>query len=111
MIMFLSLSGVLLIATVIYTNHKKKSNKMTTSTKKTTNNHKKQSKKKLSDILKLEIKDNIICVDNRYSVIIQLGNIDYNMLSNKEQEIVENILIQTALSIDIQYNFSLQQNI
>jgi len=105
MIMFLSLSGVLLITTVIYTSHKKKSNKITTSTKKTIDNHKKQSKKKLSDILKLEIKDNIICVDNRYSVIIQLGNIDYNMLSNKEQEIVENILIQTALSIDYPIQF------
>ena len=103
--MFLSLSGVLLIATVIYTSHKKKSNKINSSTKKTTDNHKKRSKKKLSDILKLEIKDNIICVDNRYSVIIQLGNIDYNMLSNKEQEIVENILIQTALSIDYPIQF------
>jgi len=105
MIMFLSLSGVLLIATVIYTSHKKKSNKINSSTKKTTDSHKKRSKKKLSDILKLEIKDNIICVDNRYSVIIQLGNIDYNMLSNKEQEIVENILIQTALSIDYPIQF------
>ena len=31
--------------------------------------------------LQIKIKDNIICLGNRYSNVIKLGNIDYNMLN------------------------------
>lgn len=41
-----------------------------------------------------------MCLGNRYSNIIKLGNIDYNMLSTQEQDLIESILIQTALAID-----------
>ena len=47
----------------------------------------------------------MICIGNRYSNIIRLGNIDYNMLSVSEQDSIENILIQTSLSIDYPVQF------
>lgn len=103
MIIFLVLTVLLIIATAIYLNKKKKSNNVKQNNK--AENKKKKSKKQLSDILKLKIKDNVICLGNRYSSILRLGNIDYNMLSNQEQDSVENILIQTALGIDYPIQF------
>ena len=55
--------------------------------------------------MQIKIKDNIICLGNRYSNVIKLGNIDYNMLSNSEQDSIENVLIQTALAIDYPIQF------
>ena len=46
-----------------------------------------------------------MCLGNRYSNIIKLGNIDYNMLSTQEQDSMESILIQTALAIDYPVQF------
>ena len=60
----------------------------------------KKSNKNISDILDIQIKDCFIKVGNRYSSILRLGNIDYHMLSDDEQEVIENVLVQTALSID-----------
>lgn len=108
MLIFLFLTIALVIATAFYLNYKKKnvnvfnkqSNNLLTKEK-----GKKKSKKQLSDILQFKIKDNIICIGNRYSNIIRLGNIDYNMLSNNEQDSIENILIQTALAIDYPAQF------
>ena len=56
-------------------------------------------------MLEVKIKDTIICLGNRYSNVIRLGNIDYNMLSNSEQDAIESILIQTALAIDYPIQF------
>ena len=108
MIIFLILTVVFIIGTVIYLNRKK--NNVNNDIKQTTkteekNKAKKKSKKQLADILQLKIKGNIICLGNRYSNVIRLGNIDYNMLSNSEQDSIENILIQTALSIDYPIQF------
>lgn len=105
MIVFLALSVILIVATIIYLKYKKMSSNKNINIKKVSNKNKKTNKKQLSDILKIEFKDNIICIDNRYSIVLQLGSIDYNMLSNKEQETVENILIQTALSINHSIQF------
>lgn len=69
------------------------------------NQGKKVDKKKLENIFNFKIKDNMICIGNRYSNIIRLGNIDYNMLSVSEQDSIENILIQTSLSIDYPVQF------
>ena len=107
MLIFLILSVVFLIITAIYVNYKKKSSN---NLKQITNQPKAEKgkskgKKKLANILPIKIKDNIICLGNRYSTVVRLGNIDYNMLSNKEQEAIENILIQTALSIDYPIQF------
>lgn len=110
MIIFLILSVVFIIGTVIYLKQKKKNinnsikQAPSNNTKKDNKNSKKE-KKQLADILQFKIKDNIICLGNRYSNVIRLGNIDYNMLSNSEQDSIENILIQTALSIDYPVQF------
>ena len=108
MIVFLSLTVVFVIGTVIYMNYKNrndnfgiKQNVNEEKNEKTKNNN----KKRLVDILQIKIKNNIICVGNRYSKIIRLGNIDYNMLSDTEQESIESILIQTALGIDYPIQF------
>lgn len=108
MIIFLILSALFVIGTAIYLNNKKKNInnniKQSSNTQPKEKGHKK-TKKQLSDILQIKIKDNIVCLGNRYSNIIKLGNIDYNMLSNHEQDSIESILIQTALSIDYPVQF------
>ena len=108
MIIFLLLSVALVIGTAIYLNYKKKNInrnvKQNTTKEKTERTHKK-AKKQLADLFQIQIKDNIICLGNRYSCIIKLGNIDYNMLSNSEQDSIESILIQTALAIDYPVQF------
>ncbi len=103
MIIFLVLSLLLIIATVIYIN-KKKSNANTNMSNKETKERRK-NRKYLSNILEIKIKDNIICLGNRYSIILKLGNLDYNMLSESEQDSVENVLVQTSLSIDYPVQF------
>lgn len=107
MIIFLILTIVFVIGTVIYLNYKNrniginiKQNSDKQNNKKTRNN-----KKRLLDILQIKIKNDILCVGNRYSKIIRLGNIDYNMLSNTEQDSIESILVQTALGIDYPIQF------
>lgn len=108
MIIFLVLSVVFVVFTAIYLKEKKKpadiekKPRTNTNTSITTN---KKTKKQLADILNIKIKDNIICLGNRYSTIIKLGNIDYNMLSSSEQDTIESVLIQTALSIDFPVQF------
>ena len=109
MIIFLVLTVLFVIGTAIYLNNKKKNvniAKHSMDTKdKNTNKDTKKGKKQLNDILQIKIKDNIICLGNRYSNVIRLGNIDYNMLSDSEQDSIENVLIQTALSIDYPVQF------
>lgn len=102
MFIFIGLTIVFVIGTAIYLNKKKNQNGFIQKNNKKTNENqgKKVDKKKLENIFNFKIKDNIICIGNRYSIIIKLGNIDYNMLSVSEQDSIENILIQTALSID-----------
>lgn len=108
MIIFLVLTVLFIIGTVIYLNNKKKNINRDIKQKSNVEikeKKKKKNKKQLSDILEVKIKDNIICLGNRYSNVIRLGNIDYNMLSDTEQESIENILIQTSLAIDYPIQF------
>ena len=65
----------------------------------------KKTNKNIADILNVQVIDNFIKQGNRYSTILKLGNIDYNMLSDEEQEAIENVLIQTALAIDYPIQF------
>lgn len=108
MAIFLILSVVFVILTVWYLNDKKKNVnkniKQNTKSEKSIKSSKK-TQKKLTDILQFKIKDNIICLGNRYSCVIRLGNIDYNMLSVHEQDSIENILVQTALAVDYPIQF------
>lgn len=108
MFVFLFLTIVFVVGTALYLNHKKNtiSNTIKQESKTDTKEKsKKKNKKQLADIFDIKIKDNIICLGNRYSNIIRLGNIDYNMLSNSEQDAIENVLIQTALAIDYPIQF------
>lgn len=109
MIIFLILSVLFIIGTVIYVKRKDKRNIATSPLPnagiKEKKVDRKKDKKKLSNILQIKIKDNIICLGNRYSIVASLGSIDYNMLSFNEQESVEDVLIQTALSIDSAIQF------
>lgn len=108
MIILLILSAGLIIGTAVYLNLKKKHNNVNikqVSKQDTSKRSKSKAKKQLSNILEIKIEENIICLGNRYSIVVRLGNIDYNMLSNSEQETIEEILIQTALSIDYPMQF------
>ncbi|MGN1271062.1 MAG: hypothetical protein ACI4UX_03705 [Clostridia bacterium] len=104
MIILIVLSILFLIGTIIYSNYKKKNynNKLE---KQGLSKKNKKSNKNISDILDIQIKDCFIKVGNRYSSILRLGNIDYHMLSDDEQEVIENVLVQTALSIDYNIQF------
>ena len=107
-IIFLVLTVVFIVGTAIYLNYNKNAvNNSIKQTTKTDTNEKgsKKNKKQLSNILQIKIKDNIVCLGNRYSCIIRLGNIDYNMLSVNEQDSIENVLIQTSLAIDYPIQF------
>ena len=107
MFIFLALTLIFIIGTILYLNEKKK--KLTKGMKLDNNSKNAKSsrktKKQLKDILKIKIKDSVILVNTRYSSIIKLGSTDYNMLSDDEQASVENILIQTALAIDYPIQF------
>ena len=99
MFLFLILSVVFVIGTSIYINTKKQNAnpyKKQTNTSEVKEQKKKRIKKNLADIFDFKIKNNIISIGNRYSMVIRLGNIDYNMLSEQEQDSIESILIQTA---------------
>lgn len=103
MCVFLVLTLVFIIGTAIYLDNKKKNDNREIKINKPQESNEqknKNSKKKLADILNLKIYGNIISLGNRYSQVIRLGNIDYNMLSIREQDSIENILIQSALAID-----------
>lgn len=113
MIILLVLSALFMLFTLIYINHKRKKQiKGLKSDIPKGKKIKKKSGKQLRDILNIKVKGSIILFGTRYSSLIELGNIDYNMLSEEEQAGIENVLIQTALSIDypIQF-FSTTQNI
>ena len=108
MILFLLLTLLFIIGTAIYLNYKKKNANSKIKQCSLIENQskcKKKTKKQLENILEFKIKDNMICLGNRYSYVIKLGNIDYNMLSNQEQDSIESILIQTALAIDFPIQF------
>lgn len=108
MIIFLALTFILVIGTLIYLNHKKKSTRNIVNEKSNTeikSKPKRRNKKHLADILEIKIKDKVILLGNRYSYIVRLGNVDFNMLSNNEQNTIESILIQTTLAIDYPIQF------
>jgi len=108
MSIFLVLTVISVIATAIYLNYKKKNinnSLKQPASKEIKEKRRKKNKKQLSDILEMKIKDNIIVLGNRYSTVIRLGNIDYNMLSASEQEAIENVLTQTVLAIDYPIQF------
>lgn len=107
MLICLILSLLFILITIIYIDSKKKSLNKGLKNNEVQENLETSNKDKnnLKKLLNIKIKDNIILKDTRYSSIIELGNIDYNMLSEDEQNEIESILIQTALSIDYPIQF------
>ena len=102
MIIFLILSVLAILLTFMYlkkSNSKVKLKKSNTDIK-TAEENKKRKNKQLKDILGLKIDNSMINIENRYSCILRIGSIDYNMMSESEQETIENVLMQTALSFD-----------
>lgn len=62
------------------------------------NSSKDVSLKSVWDIL--DIRDSVVFLrNNRYSAVISVGAIDFRMMSDKEQESVENALVQASLSL------------
>ena len=102
MIIFLVMSVLAILLTFFYLNTSKNKVKKISKTieKNINNDNTKQQNKKLKDILGLKIDNSMINIENRYSCILRIGSIDYNMMSENEQETIENVLIQTALSFD-----------
>ena len=96
------MSVLAILLTFFYLNtSKNKVKKISKTTEKNINNdNTKQQNKKLKDILGLKIDNSMINIENRYSCILRIGSIDYNMMSENEQETIENVLMQTALSFD-----------
>lgn len=53
-----------------------------------------------------DVRDGIVYLKNgRYSAVLRVGSIDFGLLSSSEQEAVENVLIQTALSFNCPVQF------
>ena len=102
MIVFLVLSVLAIIFTFTYLNKSKNKVKQVVKTNEKHNkeNASKKKNKQLKDILGLKINNSMINIENRYSCILRMGSIDYNMMSESEQETIENVLMQTALSFD-----------
>lgn len=102
MIVFLVLSVLAIIFTFTYLNKSKNKVKQVEKTNEKHNkeNASKKKNKQLKDILGLKINNSMINIENRYSCILRMGSIDYNMMSESEQETIENVLMQTALSFD-----------
>lgn len=102
MIIFLVLSVIAIALTFVYL--KKSKNKVKIKNRNTDTNSKIDKRRKknnhLKDILGLKINNSMINIGNRYSCILRIGSIDYNMMSENEQETIENVLMQTALSFD-----------
>lgn len=100
MIIFLVMSVLAILLTFFYLNTSKNKVKKISKTTEKNNDNIKQQNKKLKDILGLKIDNSMINIENRYSCILRIGSIDYNMMSENEQETIENVLMQTALSFD-----------
>lgn len=52
-----------------------------------------------------EIKDSILTVNNRHSIIIELGSIEYKLLNDEEQNNIDNNLIKIAKTFTNQTQF------
>lgn len=102
MIFFLILSMLAVGITFVYLKNKQNNlkQKNITSNNKEKEIKNKRKDKQLKDILGLKISNSMINIQNRYSCILRIGSIDYNMMSAKEQETIENVLIKTALAFD-----------
>lgn len=101
-IFFIILSIALAIVLPIYL---KKKNKMY-SFKPSTKNGLKENKKDIRKIWGIDdIKDGIISINGKNSIIIELGSIEYKLLNDEEQNNIDNNLIKLAKTFSKQIQF------
>ena len=66
----------------------------------------KKQKKNIKNIWGIEeIKDNILVINNKCSIIIELGSIEYRLLNEEEQDNIDNNLIKISKTFTFQTQF------
>ena len=66
----------------------------------------KKQKKNIKNIWGIEeIKDNILVINNKCSIIIELGSIEYRLLNEEEQDNIDNTLIKISKTFTFQTQF------
>ena len=94
---FLILSGVVIIFTIIYLRKKDMINK---------NIQKRKGRKTLKNLWEIDdVKNGIIVSGNKHTIVMKIGSIDYHLLSEKEQNVLETSLIEIAKMIKYPMQF------
>jgi len=96
-IIFLLLSFLVIVFTVIYLNKQNNIRK---------NIQKQKRKKDIKSLWEIDdIKDGIIISGNKNTIIMRIGSIDYHLLSEKEQSVLELSLIEISKTIKYPLQF------
>lgn len=96
-IIFLFLSFGVILITAIYLKRKDKLKR---------NVYKIKGKRNLKNLWEIDdIRDNIIVSGNKNTIIMKIGNVDYHLLSEKEQNILELNLVEIAKTIKYPLQF------
>lgn len=101
-IFFMFISIVVIVVTTIYV---KRNNKFYNFKPEEKSNLKKQ-KKNIKEIWGIDlIKDSVITVQGLHSIIVELGSIEYRLLNEKEQESIDNALINISKTMSYKMQF------
>lgn len=96
-IIFIFLSVIIIVFTAIYLKNKNYIKK---------NSYIRKGKKTLKNLWEIDdIRDNIIVSNNKNTIIMRIGGIDYNLLSEKEQNALELGLIEISKTIKYPLQF------
>ena len=96
-IIFLFLSFAVILITAIYLKRKDRLKR---------NIYKIKGKRNLKTLWEIDdIRDNIIVSGNKNTIIMKIGNVDYHLLSEKEQNILELNLVEIAKTIKYPLQF------
>lgn len=96
-IVFAVLSVIVIVFTAIYLSRKKSIK---------TNVQKRKSKKNLKTLWDIDdIKNEVIISGSKNTIIMRIGSIDYHLLSEKEQSVLESNLIEIAKTIKYPLQF------
>lgn len=101
-IFFIVLSIVVIIVTAILVRKNNRLYNFKQDTKKT----EKKQKKNIKNIWGISlIKDDVITVDGKNLIIIELGSIEYRLLNDKEQSVIDSALVKISktLSYNVQF--------
>ena len=101
-IFFMIISIIVIIATVILV---RKNNRLYNYKPQSKKSIKKQ-KKDIKNIWGIEkIKNNEIFANGKYSIIIELGSIEYRLLNDEEQTLIDNALIKISKTLSFNMQF------